>query len=226
MKVRLNVTDAATLIAAACALALTGLVARRELFGRSPARGQAVALLPTRMAPAQWEQYVDLGHRMGPADARVVILEFGDFECPACAAFYTELKHLDERYPGAIAVVFRQFPLSYHHLAYPMAVAAECAASQGRFEAFFRTAYEKHDSLGLISLEDFGRRAHVADQAEFAACAKRPGKDPTIERDIAAARALQTRGTPTVAINGLVYHSNPNGKTLDSLVRAVLRASP
>jgi len=46
----------------------------------------------------------------GPEDALLTVLEYSDFQCPACAAFYDELNKLMEKYPDDVRVVFRHFP--------------------------------------------------------------------------------------------------------------------
>jgi protein-disulfide isomerase len=57
---------------------------------------------------------------MGPPGAKVVIIEFADFECPVCAGFVNgALRAVRSEYPNDIAIVFRHWPLEYHHLAYP-----------------------------------------------------------------------------------------------------------
>jgi protein-disulfide isomerase len=74
----------------------------------------------------------------GPADAWVTVVVFSDFECPYCAAARRTLASVLPSYGTDVRLVFKHFPLSMHARARPAAIAAQCAASQGRF-------WELHD---------------------------------------------------------------------------------
>ncbi len=81
---------------------------------------------------------------LGSRDARVGVIEFGDFQCPYCAVFArTTLPYLEKEYvePGKVAFAFRHFPLTeIHPRAQKASMAADCAFRQGRF-------WEMHDAL-------------------------------------------------------------------------------
>jgi protein-disulfide isomerase len=80
-------------------------------------------------------------HVRGPADARVTLEEFGDFQCPPCGLLATTLLKIEHDYATNVRVVFREFPLSSAHAhAFTAACAAEAAGLQGRF-------WEMHDKL-------------------------------------------------------------------------------
>jgi protein-disulfide isomerase len=79
-------------------------------------------------------------HVRGPLNARVKIEEFGDFQCPSCAALSPALSQAEQKYHGKLCVIFRQFPLASHPHAQEAARAAEAAGLQGRF-------WEMHDLL-------------------------------------------------------------------------------
>jgi len=78
---------------------------------------------------------------MGPADAKVTVVEFSDFECPACAATSPLVNQLIAQYPNDVRVIYRHFPLvDIHPYAMLAAQASEVAAEQGKF-------WEMHDLL-------------------------------------------------------------------------------
>lgn len=79
-------------------------------------------------------------HKISAPDSKVTIVEFGDYQCPACASAYPIVKQLLTEYDGKINFVFRNFPLSLHPNAQKAAQAAEAAAAQGKF-------WEMHDKL-------------------------------------------------------------------------------
>ena len=70
-----------TAILVACAVAVTGLLVKRE-FGSAPSSRVGVRF----EAQSDWKSYAVAGHRIGPANATAVLVEFADFQCPACRA--------------------------------------------------------------------------------------------------------------------------------------------
>ncbi|MEP6591651.1 MAG: thioredoxin domain-containing protein [Gemmatimonadota bacterium] len=163
------------------------------------------------------------GHRIGVVGAQVTIVEFADFECPACRTFATRsMKAIRATYPTDVAMVFRHWPLEYHRFAYPAARAAECAGEQGRFVQYHDLLYAQQDSLGLKTFEALAGEAGVPNAQEFSKCVARRDSVPAIQRDVRAVLALRGTGTPTVVINGLHYTAVPDSASLDSIVRSLI----
>ncbi len=195
---------------------------RPGIFGQSPPLGAAGAP-PRKPVPVEnWESYAKVGHRIGPENASVTILEFGDFECPACQYFATHSwAGIHDKYPNDVALIFRHWPLSIHKFSYAAARAAECAGNQGRFEEMHDRLFKKQDSLGLKPFEEFARESGVKDLKAFEACSHAKGPVPAVDTDSGAARSLGGMGTPTIVINGIRYMGGgPDSTKLDSIVRA------
>lgn len=76
----------------------------------------------------------------GNESSKVALIEYSDFQCPACAANYNLVKYLEGKYFSDIKFVYRHFPLQQHAQAIPAARAAEAAGAQGKF-------WEMHDKL-------------------------------------------------------------------------------
>ena len=76
----------------------------------------------------------------GNKDAKVVLIEYSDFQCPACALYYPVLNKFSEEFGDRLAIVYRHFPLPQHQHAKSMAYAAEAAGKQGKF-------WEMHDMI-------------------------------------------------------------------------------
>jgi len=73
-------------------------------------------------------------HMQGSEHARVILIEYGDFECPSCKVAASTPKLLLERFPGQVRFVFRHFPLEEAHPHSLLAAqASEAAAAQGQF---------------------------------------------------------------------------------------------
>ena len=81
------------------------------------------------------------GHIRGKADAPVTLVEFGDYQCPACGAYYPIIEEVLRRYPDKVKLEFHHYPLiQVHPHALKAAKAAEAAGEQGKF-------WEMHDKL-------------------------------------------------------------------------------
>jgi len=93
---------------------------------------------PSARNPAASLTPVD--HVLGAPDARVLVIEYGDFECAFCGRAYGIVKELERKYSTHLRVVFRSFPLAQHRRAQKAAEAAHCAGEQGKF-------WEMHDRL-------------------------------------------------------------------------------
>jgi protein-disulfide isomerase len=213
-----NSMSAVTVILAVCALTMTGITVRHEFFMAPTA--QAVAP-PTEVG--DWDFLSSGGHVFGDRSAPVTILEFADFQCAYCRSFALgALRAVRSQFGKDVKVVFRHWPLPYHHLAYSAARAAECAASQGRFEAYHDLLFEHQDSLGIIAFGELARRAGVNDSDAFRVCMSDPAQVDVIEKDIAAAKMAGGIGTPTILVSGLLLHQLPDTARLRELVQQAL----
>ena len=150
------------------------------------------------------------GHAKGPDDAPVTIVEFSDFQCPACRQAYLDLADL-ARSRGDVRIVFRHFPLDarcnervshgIHPQACLAASAAECAADQGRFWDYHDILFENQSALDRDAFFRFARELTL-DIATFRACLDAPETLARIRRDVAQGSTHDVRSTPTLFING------------------------
>lgn len=85
-------------------------------------------------------------HVKGNSNANVVLIEYSDFQCPACGAYYPLVRKLSEDYASDIAFVYRHFPLQQHPNAIPAARAAEAASLQGKFWEMHNILFEHQDA--------------------------------------------------------------------------------
>ncbi len=216
----LSIADSVLL---ACAVILTAIVVRRDVFGVAPHASEAA---PPRAVP-NWRPLISSGRFVeGDSNAPVQMIEFGDFECPYCAVFATEvLPRLDSMHRGEFALTFHHLPLSYHHFAYPAARAAECAARQGAFASTYATLYRLQDSLGLIPFDSLVRRGGVSDIPAFDSCNQVPGPLASIENDKKLAERLGVSGTPTLIINGEMYSTVPDSARIEAIFSQALHAA-
>jgi protein-disulfide isomerase/uncharacterized membrane protein len=147
----------------------------------------------------------------GPLDAKITIVEFSDFQCPFCRMGAMTLNSALNRYPGAVRVVFKHFPLDnscnrkmdrpLHTFACEAAKVAACAHGQGKFKPVYETLFEKQTSLAAGKITGIAAEAG-ADPAKLDACMTSQDTNLAVASDIEEAIALDVSSTPTFFING------------------------
>lgn len=203
-----------------CAVIVTALVVRRELFTPSAAEG---AITAESRTISDWHSYTD-GQRLGPVQAKVTIIEFSDFECPFCKAMSGRLAAIRRKHPSEVALVYRHFPVAYHKNAAAAARASICAGAQNRFEALHDQLFAHQDSLGLIPWSVLAARAGVPDGAAFGACMSNPTSPAEITRDMEAGTRLGVQGTPTFLVNERLLRGATPGALEEAVERALASA--
>ena len=155
----------------------------------------------------------------GPANARITLVEFSDFQCPYCVKAVGQLKAVMKAYPNDIKLIFKEFPLDSHSQAAGAALAAVAAQRQGKF-------WEMHDAL-FAHREDLSRKALFAvaqgiglDMKRFSADIDGPDTRKLVLRDIDDGNKAGVEGTPTIFIDGRRY----NGSLALDAVKPVLDA--
>jgi protein-disulfide isomerase len=144
----------------------------------------------------------------GPADAWATIVEFVDFQCPACRLEAPVLTAVLAAHPAEARLVYKAFPLSFHAWARPAAIAAECAREQGAFwgmhDAIFSAApLDNSQPDGNARLRADAATAGVPDLAAFDACVAAPSAAAArVDADQAQGLAAGVPGTPTSFVNG------------------------
>ncbi len=143
-------------------------------------------------------------NRIGPADAPVQIVEFGDFGCPSCRSWHNAgiQEQLLATFGEQISFEFRHFPVITAQSA-QAAEAAQCAAEQGAFWEYHDFIYEQTRQNGLSRSDLTSYAAAVGlDEAAFEGCLDSGRFKEFVQRDLRAAQDAGARGTPTFLING------------------------
>jgi len=141
----------------------------------------------------------------GNKEANIVIVDYSDFQCPACA--YTALKllpEIEDYYQGKIKIVFRHFPLSYHKISYQGSLAAEAAGKQGKFWVMHDMIFENQNTLDKNAFNLFAKKIGL-DYKKFKSDMKSEEIKNKVNKDIESGEELKIRATPTLFINGEKY---------------------
>lgn len=140
----------------------------------------------------------------GDPNAPVSIVEFSDFQCPFCGRFYTQtLGQIDTEYikTGKVKFQFRDYPLSFHPMAEPGSLAAECANEQGKFWEYHDKIFENQAALSTENLKQWATDVGL-DVQKFNDCFDSGKYKQEVQSDFSAGSAAGTSGTPTFYICG------------------------
>ncbi|MAO12608.1 DsbA family protein [Marinobacter sp.] len=174
--------------------------------------------------PAFLDQY---GISVGPADAPVVVREFADYQCPACASFASASKRLKQEYvdTGKVRFVYFDLPLRQHQNAVPAAQAARCAGDQGQY-------WQMHDKLYDAQSEWSGSNDPVAtftryanglglEERRFRRCLTTELHKEAVEQSLQVATQMRVMSTPTVMVDNIQL-TRPGWGQLSAIVEREL----
>ena len=137
---------------------------------------------------------------MGPKDSDVILVEFGDFQCPYCKRHLLgTAQQIHEKLvlTSQLRYVFLDFPMGEKHpLAAKAAVAARCAEEQGKYWEMRNTLYNNQKALHELFLAEHAKRAGLNEMA-FSKCLNSGRYDDAIQQDQVVGRSLGIKGTPT-----------------------------
>jgi protein-disulfide isomerase len=180
----------------------------------------------------------------GPADAKVTVVEFSDFQCPYCGRFATQTySQIKQEYEGKIRFVFRDFPLStIHPWAEKGAEAAGCANEQGKFWEYhdaifqnqtaitekYQTAAQSGDAVaGLAAAVDALKSTATdlgLDATAFAQCLDSGKNAQEIQKDYQDGISYGVQGTPAFYVNGLLVSGAQPFANFKTVIDAALQA--
>jgi protein-disulfide isomerase len=175
--------------------------------GKTLLRGDVFDMAIDPFAANREKAHIDGNPSKGPADARVTLVEFSDFECPHCRELYEELKVVEPKYPQ-LRIVYKDYPLtSLHPWAQTAALGGRCAFQQSP-AAFWKLHDSIFDNQDVLSPENVWDKlvgfatAAGLDADTFKACLSSPDAQKAVDANHADGVALDVNSTPTVFING------------------------
>lgn len=190
-----------------CFIVVLGLI----VWGLVVAMNKPVTPSKTLSTPAD---VTSIDNVIGPENARVTLIEYSDFQCPACAMYFPVVEKLFAESSTTMRLVYRHFPLPQHANAMIASQASEAAALQGKFWPMYRLIFDNQTEW-----ENSTKAREI-----FTQYAERIGLNMTsfkkdIDSDIVKNKIQASRdegikiginGTPTFFVNGKAI-SNPQG---------------
>jgi protein-disulfide isomerase len=162
----------------------------------------------------------DQDHIRGTLSSPVILLEFGDFECPHCAAAHSILKKLEMNLQNRMAFVFRHLPLAQvHEYARTAAISSEAAGRQGKFWEMHDLIFENQSKLSTVYLLRMAESLGL-DMKTFQKDTYDVKLAEKVDADFESGVLSGVNGTPSFFINGIKYDG---AYDLESMTAAVLQ---
>jgi protein-disulfide isomerase len=150
----------------------------------------------------------------GNSNAKVVIEQFSDFQCPFCSRVEPTIKQVEEQYGSKVKIIWRNYPLPFHQNAMPAAEAAMEVFSQGGNEKFWKyheLLFANQQALTRADLEKYAEQVGGINMAKFKAALDSNKNKAAVQADVDAVDKAGARiGTPSFFINGkLIQGAQP-----------------
>jgi protein-disulfide isomerase len=165
----------------------------------------------------------DADHVVGPANAPVTLVEYGDFECPSCRKAWPMVKELQRRLGKNLRFVFRNFPLTkLHPNAEHAAEAAEAASAEGAFWQMYDRLFERQFALEDDNLIEYATELGL-DADRVRAALEGGTYRARVKEDVLSGLESGVNGTPTFFINGERYDGAHGTEPLFEALQGALR---
>jgi protein-disulfide isomerase len=183
-------------------------------------KGADIRWLITEPQPPVQLISVDDDPSRGDANASVTIVEFTDFQCPACAAMHPVLEDVLASYGNKVRFVVRDFPLTQHEYARKAAEAANAAKAQNKFFEYAALLFKRQSALDVASLKKYATELGL-NRAKFDAELDRGVYEEEVRHDLEDGEVYGISSTPAIFINGIRLKV----LSADSLREAIDRAA-
>lgn len=162
-------------------------------------------------------------HTKGSATASAYLVEFSDFQCPACRSMAPVVAQVTEKYKDNLLFAYRHLPLSQHQFAKPAAYAAEAAGKQGKFWEAEKILFENQEKFSdNFFATEFVQLVQL-DQTKFDADYKSKDVRDIVDRDANVAAQLNLPGTPSFFLNGVRIEISGPSDLENAVIEAIVK---
>lgn len=194
--------------------------ARQEYYAHLREQTKVAVLL----GPPRAEVGFDPARVRGNPKAKVMIVEFSDFQCPYCSAVQATLKNVLAKHQDTVALAFRDMPIQQiHPLAPKAAEAARCAGEQGKFWEYHDLLFGDQRKLDQAGLMDKARMLKL-DEKQFESCLTSEKYKAQIQEDSQDGMRAGVTGTPGFFINGTFLSGNQPVSAFETAIQEQLAA--
>ncbi|WPU66828.1 DsbA family protein [Peredibacter starrii] len=161
-------------------------------------------------------------HRIGSLHAPVILIEYGDFQCPHCQMTVATMDTLVKEYGQDLCFIYRHFPLSTIHTdAGVAAVASEAADVQGQFWQMHHLLFENQNDLSSENIFELARVLKL-DMKQFLDDLEKEEFAEKVRVDFNSGVRSQVNGTPTLFINGIRFDGAPSLEILRDVINKLI----
>ncbi|MGA2877392.1 MAG: thioredoxin domain-containing protein [Bryobacteraceae bacterium] len=160
----------------------------------------------------------------GPADARITLVEFSDFECPFCSAAVKQVDIIMAAYPKDVKLIYKQFPLSMHPHAELAAEASLAAREQGKFWEMYDLLFKNYRTLSRNSILTMAQEIGL-DVDKFKTDLDSGKYKAVVDKDLADGETAGVYGTPAFYIDGKQYNGEVTLAALRPIIAAELKGA-
>ena len=187
-------------------------------FNQNQAYDQWIASLDRSKYIEKDERNGNIGDNFEVAkDAKVMIIEYADYQCPGCATTFPFLSDVVKEYKGKVGLIFRSFILSYHKNGTAAAYAANAAALQGYWQPFATLLFKNQSEWEDLNTDkrDQKFKTYFEEASGKKGNTEQLFKDMNseavkkkVKSDMAVARLVKISETPTIFVNGQKFSTN------------------
>jgi protein-disulfide isomerase/uncharacterized membrane protein len=205
----------------------------QDLPGKHDGRGSLPVFAPNTVdIPIFKSAYSGLGedYRKGPDDAKIVIVEFADYMCPACGQAATVIEELHRQLGQRALIVFKNYPLSnecnsavqgnMHAYSCQIAKLARCAGRYGKFWDYHLKAFEEQSRASSEKAREWGKNVGLSEE-QMKECLASPDILAKIKEDVEIGNKAGVNATPTIFINGRKYLGERSAAQLRAAIESL-----
>ena len=163
--------------------------------------------------------------------AKVVLIEYSDFQCPACQTYYPLVEKLVMEASSTVQFVYRHFPLGQHRIAPLAARASEAAALQGKFWEMHKVIFDNQanwesqaEALAKLTFRSYAEDIGL-DLAKYDADLDSDPVKAKVQSDLSDGNKIGVNSTPTFFVNGAVISNPSNYEAFKSIIEATASSS-
>jgi protein-disulfide isomerase len=178
------------------------------------------------LGPPRMEVGFDPARVRGNPKAKVLIVEFSDFQCPYCREVVATLKNVMAKHEGTVALAFRDMPIQQIHPQAELAAeAARCAGEQGKFWEYHDLLFGNPNKLDRNGLVEQARSLKLDDK-QFESCLTAEKYKAQVQQDSQDGMRAGVTGTPGFFINGIFLSGAQSEATFEKAIQEQFSASP
>jgi protein-disulfide isomerase len=178
------------------------------------------------LGPPRMDVGFDPARVRGNPKAKVMIVEFSDFQCPYCSQVTGTLKNVLAKHEGVVALAFRDMPVTQIHPQAMMAAeAARCAGEQGKFWEYHDLLFGDQNRLDKNGLLEKAKNLKL-DEKQFDSCLTTEKYKAQVQQDSQEGMRAGVSGTPGFFINGIFLSGAQPEATFEKAIQDQLSGSP